>query len=394
MDVSDPAGRHDSPWRSVGLPVLVAILVVVVVFFAVTRVLDIVQRGSDRPTSGEHHLPSTLHVPSSTAPTTADHGPVGPVGAVFAVQSVLTGISGEQTDPWVAVSSLDGAARAISQPALPPSARGTSVRVAADGSMLAWPAEASVVIYDPLGDTTRTVPTQGPVTLGSFSPDGSHLLVNDGALGALEVASGEVVALADDVPSAATAGAAWTADGQSVGWVGYRTLSIAGLDGSRTEQATSLPSTTMLAWSPSGEQLLSLDQDGGTLRRWGRSGDRLRVDGRVHQADGIYLERLVGYVGNDHAAVIGLARGTSTELMSLDLADGQVETISNLPPPGAEGNWVDTSTLSFAVDALGNDTVDFPAPPDLWSDRAVLSALIIGVGFVLGVYLTRRRRRR
>lgn len=394
MDSSYPGIRHAAPWRSVGLPVLVAILAVLMGFFVVTRVLDTMQGGGDRPTSGEHHLPSQFYVPSTTVPTTADHGAVGPVGAVIAVQSVVTGISGEQTNPWVAISSLDGAMRAISQPDLPPASRGTAVRIAADGSMLAWPSDASVVLYDPEQDSTRTVPTQGPPTLGAFSPDGSHLLINDGALGALEVASGEVVGLAEDVPSAATAGGAWTLDGQSVSWVGYGKLSTAGLDGSRTEQATSLPPTTMLAWSPSGEQLLTLDRDGGTLRRWSRSGDGLRVDGRVRQAEGIYLERLVGYVDGDRAAVIGLARGTSTELMSLDLATGQVETISNLPPPGAEGNWLDTSTLSLANDALRNDTEDFPAALDVWSDRAVLSALIIAVGCVLGFYLTRRRRRR
>lgn len=395
METGDSmATAHTSAWRSVGLPVLVAVLVVTVCFVAVTRWLDTQQAGGDRPTGGEPGLPATIHVPTTTVATTADHGPIGPVGAVFAVQSVLTGLTGEMTNPWVALSSLDGAARAISSAQLPPAARGAAVQVSADGRLLAWPASDSVVLYDPVQDSTRTAQTTGPTTLGAFSPDGSHLLVNDGTLSVLQVGSGDIRPLADDVPAGSTAGAAWSPDGREVTWVNDGLLRTAGPDGSAAEQRTNLPPTTMLAWSASGEELLSLDEDGGTLLRWSRWGDRLRRAGRVRQMEGTYLERLIGYTGDDRAAVIGLSRasGGLPQLMTLDLTSGAVDLLTALPAPGVEVNWVDTATLSFADDALAGGTKEFPAPAEVWSDRAVLTSLVIGVGCILGFYLVRRRR--
>ncbi|MGH3478722.1 MAG: hypothetical protein ACRDQD_18030, partial [Nocardioidaceae bacterium] len=140
-------------------------------------------------------VPEFVYNAPDTVPTTAAYGPVGPVSVVFAGTDVRTGLSGEQDNPWIAISSQTGEYRALSAPHLPEPAA-DAVSVSQDGRVLAWGYDHGVVIYDPVEDEAREL--DGSVgaspLVGSFSPDGSHLAVFDGALRVIEVASGEEVA--------------------------------------------------------------------------------------------------------------------------------------------------------------------------------------------------------
>jgi len=382
-------------WRRVALPVLVAVLVVVAGFLALTRGADLLAAAEDRPMRGEPRLPASVRVAPETLPTTADHGPLGPVSLVFAAVSVESGLTGHLTNPWVAVSSLDGTYRAISRTDLPSAARGTAVSVAPDGRRLAWADGDSVVLYDPVRDRARRQQLDGLVTVGAFSPDGRRLLLHDGVLRSLDVRSGETTRLVRDASASVAPRAAFSPEGDAVTWVEGGRLRTARLDGSTVrEQRFALPQTTTLAWSPSGRELASLGSAGGRLQVWRSAGGRVRTQGRVSQPRGVYVERLVGFTGEHELMLVGLttATGTLPQLFSLDLRSGATSAVTALPSQGE--NWVDAGTVSFAGDALANGSEEFPPPPDPWSDRGKLSMLVIVTVFLLGLWLTRKRARR
>ncbi len=171
--------------------VVVAILFGAATYLALTEGMQAL-RGSDvvRAT-GPGNVPEFIYEAPNTVPTTADYGPVGPVAVVFAGTEVLTGLTGRLENPWVAVSSQTGAYRALSVPHSPEPSR-DAIAVSPDGRMLAWGYDDGVVLYDPVED--QPVELEGVVDgsplVGPFSPDGSRLLVYDGALHVLDVGDG------------------------------------------------------------------------------------------------------------------------------------------------------------------------------------------------------------
>lgn len=381
-------------WRRTLLPVAITVAVVVVGYLTLTRGVDAWQSRADRPTQGEPRLPSRVDVPAPSVPTTGSQGPVGPVGLVFPVVSVESGLGDQIPDPWVAVSSLDGAYRAIERTDLPPASRGAAIQVSPDGRRLAWADGSTVVVYDTVRDAARSLPTEGPTTLGAFSPDGARILEYDGAMAALDVDSGRRTELGAVPSSSAVAGAAWAPESDQVAWVANRRLVTASGDGSGSAgQPTRLPQSSTLAWSPDGDRLVVLTSDGGTLSMWDRTGQRFTAAGRVDAGE-LYVERLLGFADDDRLAVVGLtsATGALSRAFTLSLDGGRTAQLTVLPDQGE--NWVSSAAVGFAADAVRGGSADYPGAPQQWSDRSVLSALVLGAFCVLGFYFTRLRRRR
>lgn len=382
------------------IAVVVVLLLAVASYLALTVGVRYLQSGVSSAGSDLGRMPKFVYRPPETVPTTARYGPLGPVSLVFAGTDVRTGLTGEMDNPWIGVSSLDGSYRALSAPHLPPAAAG-AVEVTPDGTLLAWAYDGGVETYDPVTDEARGLDGSdagaGP-TLGPFSPDGSRLVVFERRLRILDVESGQVLASLGGMDERAARQAVWTPDGRALTYVADgRLVTHEWRSKTSTGVPTTLTGDATLAWQPSGSRLAAMQETQGvrTVEIFDLTADgELTRTARV-TPKGYAQQELLGFTGAGDVAVRALNRSTGPVEFVYSMStqgDERPAEVTQLPGPGT--NWVGPETLTLAAEPLAQGSTDFAEPRWPWSDRAKLVTVGVGALFVLGVYLTRRRRLR
>ncbi|MGH3331874.1 MAG: hypothetical protein ACRDPJ_11300 [Nocardioidaceae bacterium] len=344
-------------------------------------------------------VPEFVYNVPDTVPTTAAYGPVGPVSVVFAGTDVRTGLSGEQDNPWIAVSSQTGEYRALSAPHLPEPAA-DAVSVSQDGRVLAWGYDHGVVIYDPVEDEAREL--DGSVgaspLVGSFSPDGSHLAVFDGALRVIEVASGEEVATLGEAGEREARQAVWTPDGEALTYVvDGRLVTHPWQSDARTTTPAPIAQDATLAWQSSGKQLAATQEAHGvrSVEIFDVSGDGRLEPVRTVSPDGYAQQELLGFTGESRVTVSALTLETATLVRVYDMSTVDTRQPTQVMQlPGGGTNWVGAETVQVATQPLAAGSAAFEEPRWPWSDLSKLVASIILAVFALGIYLTRPVSRR
>ena len=376
--------------------VLATLVLALATYVAATVLVDASSRTQEVPTAGRAQLPEVMYNAPPSVATTERRGPVGPVAAVFAGTRVLDGLLGDLDHPWIAVSSRTGDYRAISGPDLP-AATPAGVAVSPDGDLLAWAGDDEVVLHDTLTGDNRVLEVPGVTAVGAFAPDGERLLVQAGELRVVDVAAGEEVSSLGEVPARAVAQAVWRPDGTAVSLVDGRLVEIDVESGRRTPSEVAVGADAQLAWSPSGEQLVSLQEISGArrLQVWQRLADGTVTSAGSVPAEGIALGHLLGFTDDTTVAVAGLTleTGAITRVFEIPVdGSGSAVEIGQLPGPGE--NWVGAETLEVATAALLGGTETFEEPRWPWSHLAKLVASVVVALFALGMYLTRRPRHR
>lgn len=372
---------------------LLAVLGTVLLYLASTVGLAAWQTSRAEPQPGPGALPSVVENAPPSVPTTDDYGPVGGVSLVFAGTEVRDGLTGTLENPWIAVASRTGEYRAIVAPELPAPGEAV-VTTSADGNLLAWPGGEGVVVHDAVTGESRELAVDGVEYVGGFSPDRTLLLAQGEQLVVLDVASGETVASVDG-ENAALGRMAWRADSSAVDLVvGAELTTLAVPDGDVTTQPTDIPEQASLAWSPNGQQLISLREAAGVKRLFlsevGEDG-QLSPGVQVDTA-GIALDRLLGFSGERTVAVVAylLESGSIERILDISLDGRSPADLTILPPPGE--NWVDTGTLAVAMDNLVAGSTTYEGQVWPWSYTSRLIACSLVMLFLLGLYVTRRPR--
>lgn len=346
--------------------------------------------------SGVGTLPSQIENAPDTVATTDDYGPVGAVSVVFAGTEARDGLLRSIDEPWIAISAASGEYRVLMAPDLPAPVAG-AVSTSPDGNRLAWVGGEGVVVYDTVSGDSRDLTVPGLSEVGAFSPDGS-MLIGFGTEGlvVVDLSNGEVVATTE-APPRSVARAAWRPDASAVDVVtGTQLTTVAVPSGTVSRLKTQLPESASVAWSPTGDRLVSMQEVAGVnllfvseLGDDGVLGTPTRVD-----TTGLAIERLLGFSGERTVAVIALqlSSGSLEQIIDVPLDGRSATPLTVLPSPGE--NWVGTPTMSVATDTLFQGSTDFPERTWPWSHVArLVGCIVIGV-FLLGLYVTRRPKRR
>ncbi len=372
---------------------VVAVVGTVLLYLASTMGVAAWNMSRAAPVAGSGALPTVVENAPSSVSTTSDYGPPGGVAMVFAGTEVRDGLLGEVAHPWITVTSHGADYRALVAPDLP--AAGPAVMATShDGNLLAWPTDSGLEVYDTLTGDTRELAIEGVEHVGAFAPDSSMVLSYGEQLTAVDLGSGDVVAAVTADP-AAVSRAAWRPDSSAFDFVRDGELTtVAVADGVESSQPTEIPERASLAWSATGDRLASLRVKDGVKRLFL---SQLAADGTVARGEqvdtrGISLERLIGFSGERTIAVVAflLESGSIERILDIPL-DGRSPTgLTTLPSPG--DNWVGSNTLAIAADNLvaGSTETDDRVWP--WTYSARLVACILLSGFLLGLYVTRRRR--
>ena len=245
---------------------------------------------------------------------------------VYAGTDVEAGLLSEVERPWVAIGARSGEYRAITAPDLPPAQPG-AVALNEGGDRLAWATGDGVEVYDPATGTARLVPLEGASRVGHFSPDGSLLTVHADGLALLDLASGDVVAEAEDTDPDVVRLAAWRADSSAVDYVqGQRPGHPA-----RGRRGAEQPALTLRGGIAPG---LGTDRRaaGGAAGRRRRPHPARRHrrmttgqlgEARTVDTSGISLDGLLGFSGDDTVAVRAFL-----------LESGNVERVLDVPLDG------------------------------------------------------------
>lgn len=374
--------------------VLVTVLGVVALYLASTEGWAALRSSGSAPSSSIGTLPQVVARAPASVATTEDYGPLGPVSLVYAGTEVRDGLLGELDPVWLMVSSQDGDTRAVSAEDLPDPAAG-ALSVSPDGDRLAWLHDATVHLYDTTTGNVTEIPVTGATGVGAFSPDGSRLLVDAAdALGVVDLTSGDVVSQFVAAEGAARR-AAWRPDGTTVDFVSGRHLVSGRVPGSDvTTQETDIPERAQVAWSGGGGQLVSLQPVQGVRRLFvsplGEAG-RLAAAERV-AVPGVSPERVLGFTGEHSVAVLAYAleSGAVQRVLDVPLTGGEPGDLTTLPEKGE--NWAGSQTLAVAADTLPFGSTAFDEPVWPWTYVSRLVACIILGFFLLGLFVTRRRR--
>lgn len=370
---------------------ILAVVGTVLLYLASTVGLAAWHISQAAPRPGAGALPTVVENAPSSLPTTDEYGPIGGVSLVFAGTEVRDGLLGTLDDPWIAVASHTGEYRAIVAPDLP--APGAAVMTTShDGNLLAWSTTDGLVVYDAVTGESRELAVDGADHVGGFSPDSSLLLTQGEQLDIVDVASGDIVASADADP-AALGRAAWRVDSSAVDVVVGDELTTLGVpEGDVATQPTDIPEEASLAWSPNGQQLISLRQVEGAKRLFlsELGDDGTLTEGEQVPTEGIALDRLLGFSGDRTVAVVAylLESGSVERILDIHLDGRPPNDLTTLPPPGE--NWVDTGTLAIASDNLVAGSTDYDDQVWPWSYTARLVACTLFMLFLLGLYVTRR----
>ena len=373
--------------------VVVAALLGLTVYLLATVGLRAVSSSSVSATTTPGSVPEFVYDPPDTVPTTQAYGPVGPVSMVFAGKHVRVGLTGSMKRPWIAVSSQDGQYRALSAPHRPAPSPG-AVAVSPDGRRIAWGFDRGVVLYDPVTDTSQEAGEDlGPnPRVIRFSPDGRLLTVYDGSLRVLEVGSGEVLATLGGVDATAARQAVWTPDASALTYVEKGRLVIhAWRSDARVSSPTTISPGARLAWQPSGKQLAALHQTRGV-----KSVEVFDVvgQGRLRHArsvshDSYAIQDLLGFTGDNRVAVTALSMDSGPLPLVYTMSTTDSAEPTQVLQLSGSGRW---STLEIAMQPLSSGSTPFKEPDWPVSDLAKLVASVVAAFFVLGLYLTRKRR--
>ncbi len=346
--------------------------------------------------SGVGTLPALIENAPDTVPTTDEYGPVGSVSVVFAGTAVRRGLFDTVDTPWIAMSAQSGEYRALIAPDLPAPAAGAVV-ASPDGSRLAWAGDSGVVVYDTVTAESEELSIPQASAVGPFSPDGSQLLAYAvEGLVVVDPTTGDAVASVD-APAGSLARAAWRPDGSAVDVViGSQLTTLEVPSGDVSTQPTELPEAASLAWSPTSDRLISLQEETGAQRLFlsdvaadGSVGAPTRID-----TTGLAIDRLLGFSGERTVAVIALQlrSGSLEQIVDVPLDGRSATALTGLPAPGE--NWVGTQTLAVATENLVTGSTEFNDPVWPWSYTARLVGCSIFALFLLGLYVTRRPRQR
>ncbi|MGZ5399121.1 MAG: hypothetical protein ACXWDL_07830 [Nocardioides sp.] len=372
---------------------VVAVVGTVLLYLASTVGLAAWNSSRAAPQPGPGALPTVVENAPPSVPTTDHNGPIGGISLVFAGTDVRDGLRGRLEHPWIAVSAHTGEYRAIDAPDLP--AAGPAVLTTNhDGNLLAWATGDGVVVYDPVTGEARTLPVEAVDLVGDFSPDSNLLIVHGAELGILDVGTGDLVATAaadKSVPGRT----AWRTDSSAVDFVVEDQLTTLGVeDGTVSTQPTDIPEPASLAWSPDGDQLANLREVDGVNRLFVSTlgDDGTLAEGERLSTEGIALEHLIGFSGERTIAVAAyvLDSGSVERILDIRLDDRPPGGLMTLPQPGE--NWVDSSTLAIASDNLLAGSTEYDGQVWPWSYTSRLVACTLFVGFLLGLYVTRRPR--
>ena len=346
--------------------------------------------------AGVGTLPALIENAPDTVPTTDEYGPLGSVSVVFAGTDVRRGLFGSVDDPWIAMSAQSGEYRVLIAPDLPAPAAG-AVLLSPDGNRLAWAAGSGVVVYDTVTGESEELSVAEASAVGAFSPDGSQLLAYAAeAIVVVDAATGDVVATVD-APAEALPRAAWRPDGSAVDVVvGSELTTLEVPSGDVSTQPTELPEAATLAWSPTGDRLVSLQEESGAQRLFvsevagdGSVGAPTQID-----TTGLAIDRLFAFSGERTVAVIALQleSGSLEQIVDVPLDGRSASALTGLPSPGE--NWVGTPTLAVATENLFTGSTEFNDPVWPWSYTARLVGCTIFSLFWLGLYVTRRPKRK
>ena len=379
--------------RQVWLALGVTVVAVAVGYVLATWGLSAWHRSQAVPSAGAPALPTAVDNAPPSVATTDAYGPLGTVSMVYAGTDVREGLFGSVENPWLAISDRTGDYRAISAPGLPDPAQG-SVSVTAGGDLLAWATGDGVALYDPVTDETREVALDGATAVGRFSADDELLLVHAGGLRVLRVSDGEVVTGVDDTAEEVAQHAAWRPDGSAVDYVeGQQLVTLAVPDGDTTTAPTTFRDDTTLAWSPTGEQLVGLQEVDGVVRLLSASPEGEQVGEPVEtRVPGVSLQRLLGFSGDRTLAVSAyfLESGAVERVVDIPLDGGSPVDITTLPSEGE--NWTGSATLAVAADSLRAGSTDYGSHLWPWSNQArLMTCVLVGI-FGLGLWVTRRPR--
>lgn len=382
--------------RSLVIALGVTAIAVVLAYLATTWGLAAVSQSRTTSGSGVSVLPSAVDNAPPSVGTTEQYGPLGAVSMVFAGTDVEAGLVSDVERPWVAIGGRNGRYRAITAPDLP-SAEPGAVALSQGGDRLAWATGDGVQVYDAATDRARLVPLDGVSGVGAFSPDGSLLTVHAGGLALLDLTSGDVLAEADGTDPGVVRDAAWRADGSAVDYVQGGDLVTLPADGSRpTTRPSPFEEGAPLAWAPTGEQLVALQDEDGVLRLLAATADDDGTLGEARRVDtsGIALDGLLGFSGEETVAVSAylLESGNIERILDVPLDGGSAVDVTTLPPEGE--NWQGSATLAVAGDALRSGSTELDTEVWPWSYRARLMACLLAGLFGLGLWVTRRQRSR
>jgi hypothetical protein len=371
-----------------------AVILCLVVYLAATlglRTLATNAAETDANGEGELSVPSVVYDAPDTVPVTSSSGPAGPVSVVFAGSEVRDGLTGTLEDPWIAISARSGSYRAIDAPHRP--APGPdAVSVSPDGRTLAWAWEGGVVVYDSVTDESRELAGRRPL-VGRFSPDGDRLLVYDGGLRVVEVASGDTLATVDRLGEPSARQAVWTPDGATLTWVADgRLVSYDWQRGRQTAVPAPITPAATLAWQPSGDQLAAMRSQAGVnmvdIFTVSPTGELAKVHSL--QPARTAIQSLLGFTSDENVTVVALQAesGAVERTYRLSAVDGTMTPVTQLPAPGP--NWLGAEAMAVAAEPLANPATDFGEPRWPWSDGAKLLGSAVLAFFLLGLYLTRR----
>ena len=255
------------PGRSLWLALGITVLAVALMYLASTAGLAAWNQSRAAGDAGATALPAAVENVPPNVGTTEQYGPLGEISMVYAGTDVEDGLVGEVERPWIGVAAQGGDYRAISAPDLPEAWPG-AVALAPEGDLLGWATGDGVGIHDALTGESREIPLDGATSIGTFSPDGSMVVVHAGGLRVLDLASGDVVAETEGTDEAVVRRAAWRADGSAVDYVeGSDLVTLPADGGDPTTQPSPFDETAPLAWAPTGDQLVALqDDEDGVLR--------------------------------------------------------------------------------------------------------------------------------
>jgi dipeptidyl aminopeptidase/acylaminoacyl peptidase len=376
--------------------IVVAVIGTVLLYLASTYGVAAWHASRNSVESGVGTLPSQIENAPDTVATTDEYGPVGAVSVVFGGTEARNGLLRTIDDPWIAISAVSGEYRVLMAPDLPAPVAG-AVSTSPDGTRLAWVGGEGIVVYDTVSGDSRDLAVPGLSEVGAFAPDGSMLIgLGSDGLVVVDLSDGRVLA-STEAPPRSVARAAWRPDGSAIDVViGTQLTTVAVPSGEISRQKTELPESASLAWSPGGDQLVSMQEVAGANRLFlsdlgadGVLGTPARVD-----TTGLALERLLGFSGDRTVAVIALqlSSGSLEQIIDVRLDGRSATPLTVLPGPGE--NWIGSPTLSVATDTLFQGSTEFPERTWPWSYLARLVGCIVIAVFLLGLYVTRRPKRR
>jgi hypothetical protein len=388
--------------RRVVVTLGVAVLVAVLAFLAWEEGVPAYQRSQQVApvTAGESlALPEQVYDPPLYTPSTQKWGPPGPLSLVFQGRVAREGFTGEVARPWIGVSARSGDYVRLEAPHLA-EARGR-LSLHPSGTAVAWTWPGGVATYDSMTGraTTHEVPGADASTPLAWSPRSRVLAVGTDPVRVLDPSSGDVTALPLRGASAGVP-PAWTPDGRWVTLATRAGVTLASADGAGVRRFRGrVGAVAEPAWGDGDEMAgAHLIPDPRQVvvrlvRMVPPGADSGRAVVRDASPDGIVIDRVLGWAGEDSAVLAGLRpeTGQIEQAVVASLSDGVITPYLEFPTLG--DNWVGVDTVSVAADLLREPTEPFESPTLPWAPVAKLLLCLLLAVFPAVYYLIARRPR-